>query len=188
MDNVCRAHPYGVYTVHSHGARLMKPAIVFAAVASCMPLAACTKADANDGSTRPYKVGVVDRGEVRVIVEETGVVSPERSIVVKSPISGVVQQLYVREGDHVQTGQALARVMPDIAQANSLAQLRSEIAKARIARDNPMPAAHERPAYRLPGRRIRDGPAVDAPGDRLSARARRAESQRLEFGPKRRID
>lgn len=114
----------------------MKPALVLAAALSCAPLVACNKADADDGSSRPYKVGVVDRGEVRVIVEETGVVSPERSIVVKSPISGVVQQLYVREGDRVQAGQVLARIMPDIAQANSLAQLRSEIARARIARDN----------------------------------------------------
>jgi len=114
----------------------MKPAFVLAAVASCVPLIACNKADAGDGSSRPYKVGAVDRGEVRVIVEETGVVSPERSIVVKSPISGVVERLYVREGDRVETGQVLARIKPDIAQANSLAQLRSEIAKARIARDN----------------------------------------------------
>jgi HlyD family secretion protein len=114
----------------------MKPALVLAAVASCVPLLACNNADANDGSSRPYKVGAVDRGEVRVLVEETGVVAPERSIVVKSPISGVIEQLYVREGDEVKTGQVLARVKPDIAQANSLAQLRSEIAKARIARDN----------------------------------------------------
>ena len=114
----------------------MKPALVLAAAASCVSLLACSNADANDGSSRPYKVGVVDRGEVRVIVEETGVVAPERSIVVKSPISGVVEQLYVREGAEVKTGQVLARVKPDIAQANSLAQLRSEIAKARIARDN----------------------------------------------------
>src|SRR5436309_2398606 len=114
----------------------MKPALVLAAVAFCIPLVACSKADADDGSSRPYKVGVVDRGEVRVIVEETGVVSPDRSIVVKSPISGVVQRLYVREGDRVQTGQVLARIVPDMAQANSLAQLRSEIATARIARDN----------------------------------------------------
>jgi HlyD family secretion protein len=115
----------------------MKPALVVTYVVLSLPVAlSCKKADADDGSSRPYKVGVVDRGEVRVIVEETGVVAPERSIVVKSPISGVVQQLYVREGDRVQTGQVLARIMPDIAQANSLAQLRSEIAAARIARDN----------------------------------------------------
>jgi len=42
----------------------------------------------------------------------------------------------VREGDRVQTGQVLARIVPDMAQANSLARLRSEIATARIARDN----------------------------------------------------
>jgi HlyD family secretion protein len=113
----------------------MKPALVLAAL-SAIPLLACNKADANDGSNRPYKVGVADRGEVRVIVEETGVVAPERSIVVKSPISGVVEQLYVREGAEVRTGQVLARIKPDIAQANSLAQLRSEIERARIARDN----------------------------------------------------
>lgn len=115
----------------------MNPAFVLIAV---LPLsvvtAACSKAGADSRSSRPYKVGVVDRGEVRVTVEETGVVDPERSIVVKSPISGVVQQLYVREGDRVQPGQALARILPDIAQANSLAQLRSEIERARIARDN----------------------------------------------------
>lgn len=113
----------------------MKPAFVLAAFVSCVPLAAaCNQADADDGSSRPYKVGVVDRGEVRVTVEETGVVEPERSIVVKSPISGVVQELYAREGDRVQPGQALARILPDIAQANSFAQLGSEIAAAQIAR------------------------------------------------------
>lgn len=111
----------------------MKPASVLVSLAF---LGACAKAGADGGSSRPYKVGAVDRGEVRVTVEETGVVEPERSIVVKSPISGVVQQLYVREGDRVQPGQALARILPDIAQANSLAQLRSEIARAQIARDN----------------------------------------------------
>ncbi|HEV8509324.1 MAG TPA: hypothetical protein VGQ48_02620 [Gemmatimonadales bacterium] len=39
----------------------MKSALVLAAVASCVPLAACSKADADDGSSRPYKVGVVNR-------------------------------------------------------------------------------------------------------------------------------
>jgi len=117
----------------------MKTAPVLATIASLAALTAlgaCAKAGADGGSSRPYKVGAVDRGEVRVTVEETGVVEPERSIVVKSPISGVVQQLYVREGDRVQPGQALARILPDIAQANSLAQMRSEIARAQIARDN----------------------------------------------------
>jgi HlyD family secretion protein len=105
-------------------------------LAFLVPLAACSNADAGDGSGRPYKVGAVDRGEVRVTVEETGVVEPERSIVVKSPISGVVERLHAREGERVRPGQLLARILPDIAQANSLAELRSQIAAARIARDN----------------------------------------------------
>lgn len=99
-------------------------------------LAACGGAAAADPSARPFKVGVADRGPVHVFVEETGVVEPERQVIVKSPISGVVQKLAVREGDRVVAGQVLARVVPDIAQANSFARIRSEIAAAEITRDN----------------------------------------------------
>lgn len=94
--------------------------------------AACGGADASNANERPYRVGVVDRGEVRVVVEETGLVEPERQVVVKSPISGIVQRLLVREGDRVSAGQLLARIVPDIAQANTLARLRSEVTAARI--------------------------------------------------------
>lgn len=100
-------------------------------------LAGCSRADAElAGSDRPYEVGVVDRGAVQVIVEQTGVVEPERQIVVKSPISGVVDRLTAREGDRVAIGARLARIVPDIAQANSFARIRSDIASAEIARDN----------------------------------------------------
>lgn len=97
---------------------------------------ACSSADANDPNRRPYRVGPVERGDVQVFVEETGVVEPERQVVVKSPISGVVQRLYVREGDRVRPGQPLARIVPDIAQANAFARIRADIAAAEIARDN----------------------------------------------------
>lgn len=102
------------------------------------PLAlACSRAGAAPvEGDRPFKVGVAERGAVQVIVEQTGVVEPERQIVVKSPISGVVERLNAREGDRVTTGQRLARIVPDIAQANSFARLRSDIATAEIARDN----------------------------------------------------
>ena len=93
----------------------------------------CGRPVADQAATRPYRVGVADQGEIRVVVEETGVVEPERQVVVKSPISGVVQKLHVREGDRVHPGQVLARLVPDLAQANSLSRLRSELAAARIA-------------------------------------------------------
>lgn len=99
-------------------------------------VAGCGSADAEDPTARPYKVGVVERGDIRVRVEETGIVEPERQVIMKSPISGVVQRLYVREGDRVQPGQPLARILPDIAQANAFARIRADIAAAAIARDN----------------------------------------------------
>lgn len=101
-------------------------------------LPGCSRSEAEDGngSSRPYKIGVVDTGQVQVFVEETGIVEPERQIVVKSPISGVVTRLAVREGDRVSPGTLLARIVPDIAQANTFARIRSEIAAARIAREN----------------------------------------------------
>jgi RND family efflux transporter MFP subunit len=99
-----------------------------------LPLAAgCGRAEANANGSRPYRIGLVDRGPIRVVVEETGVVEPERQIVVKSPISGVVERLLVREGDRVNPGQLLARVVPDIAQANTLSRLRGELALAEIS-------------------------------------------------------
>ena len=96
---------------------------------------ACSGASASDPSARPFRVGTADRGMIRVLVEETGVVEPERQIVVKSPISGVVQRLLVREGDRVAPGQLLARVVPDIAQANTISRLRSELLSAEITLD-----------------------------------------------------
>lgn len=114
----------------------MRQSLALTALAAVAALG-CSRANADhDSASRPYKVGVVNRGDVQVMVEETGVVEPERQIVVKSPISGVVERLLTREGDRVRPGQLLARIVPDIAQANSFAQLRSEIAAAEIARDN----------------------------------------------------
>ncbi|MGQ0702437.1 MAG: efflux RND transporter periplasmic adaptor subunit, partial [Gemmatimonadales bacterium] len=98
-------------------------------------LIACSGAKAKGATERPFRVGVADTGDIRVLVEETGVVEPERQIVVKSPISGVVEKLYAREGDRVRPGQALARVVPDIAQSNTLARLQSERVAAQIAVD-----------------------------------------------------
>lgn len=111
----------------------MKPVSATLMLLIAVVATGCDRSSANQPIERPYRVGIAERGEVRVVVEETGIVEPERQIVVKSPISGVVQQLYVREGDRVSPGQVLARLVPDLAQANSLSRLRSDLAAARIA-------------------------------------------------------
>jgi RND family efflux transporter MFP subunit len=106
----------------------------FAALVPGLTLAlACSGAKANQPTERPFRVGTADRGDIRVLVEETGVVEPERQIVVKSAISGVAQRLRVREGDRVAVGQVLVEVVPDIAQANSISRLRSEVIGAQIS-------------------------------------------------------
>ncbi len=98
-------------------------------------LAACSGAKASSPTERPFRTGLADQGPIRVVVEETGLVEPERQIVVKSAISGVVQRLLLREGDRVRAGQLLARVVPDIAQANTISRLRSEQVAAQIGLD-----------------------------------------------------
>jgi len=110
------------------------PALAFAAAATAA-VAACGGANARTSTDRPFRVGTVDQGDVRVMVEETGVVEPERQIVVKSPISGIVERLFAREGDRVGAGQVLARIVPDIAQANTISRLRSEVVAAQISVD-----------------------------------------------------
>ncbi len=98
---------------------------------------ACSSAGGNaDPARSALRTGVADRGAIRVTIEETGVVEPQRQIVVKSPISGVVRDLYVQPGDAVRTGQVMAVIVPDIAQANALSQLRSELVGAEIAVQN----------------------------------------------------
>jgi RND family efflux transporter MFP subunit len=98
---------------------------------------ACSQAGGESvGDGYPYAVGEVGVGDIAVTVEETGVVEPERQVVVKSPISGIATRLEVREGDSVQAGQLMATLVPDIAQANALASLQSEIESARIAVQN----------------------------------------------------
>lgn len=98
---------------------------------------ACSQAGGEGiGEGYPYAVGEVEVGDIAVTVEETGIVEPERQVVVKSPISGIATRLEVREGDSVQVGQLMATLVPDIAQANALASLQSEIESARISVQN----------------------------------------------------
>jgi HlyD family secretion protein len=100
-------------------------------------IAGCAAAGGNDGPpAAALRVGVADRGSIRVTIEETGVVEPERQVIVKSPISGVVRDLPVQAGDAVRAGQVMATIVPDIAQANALARLRSELSGGEIAVTN----------------------------------------------------
>jgi HlyD family secretion protein len=63
--------------------------------------------------------------DVQVVVREIGTVEPEVKVEIKSNLSGRVVDLPVRAGDVVQKGQLIARIEPDVNQAQNLLSVRN---------------------------------------------------------------
>ncbi|HEX6084010.1 MAG TPA: efflux RND transporter periplasmic adaptor subunit [Thermoanaerobaculia bacterium] len=80
----------------------------------------------------PVKTGKVEIADVQVKVTEVGTVEPEVKVDVKSAISGKVIEITHRDGDYVRRGDVLARVEPDLNQAQSLADTKNSVASAQI--------------------------------------------------------
>jgi HlyD family secretion protein len=80
----------------------------------------------------PVKVGKTEIADVQVKVTEVGTVQPEVKVDVKSAVSGKVTEILHRDGDSVHRGDILARVEPDLAQAQSLADTKNDLSAAQI--------------------------------------------------------
>lgn len=80
----------------------------------------------------PVKTGKAEIGDVQVKVTEVGTVEPEQKVEVKSAISGKVIEILHRDGDVVRRGTVLARVEPDLNQAQSLADTKNSVVSAEI--------------------------------------------------------
>jgi HlyD family secretion protein len=80
----------------------------------------------------PVKTGKAEIADVQVKVTEIGTVEPEVKVDVKSAISGKVVEILHRDGDYVRRGTVLARVEPDLTQAQSLADTKNSVASAQI--------------------------------------------------------
>src|SRR4051794_26875204 len=80
----------------------------------------------------PVKVGKAEVADVQVKVTEVGTVQPEVKVDVKSAVSGKVTEILHRDGDSVKRGDVLARVEPDLAQAQSLAETKNQLSSAEI--------------------------------------------------------
>ena len=82
------------------------------------------------------RLGKSEISDIQVTVNEVGTIEPLVKVDVKSTLSGKVTDLLVREGDRVARGQILARVEPDVNQAQTLSEVRSGLNMAEIrARD-----------------------------------------------------
>jgi HlyD family secretion protein len=80
----------------------------------------------------PVKTGKAEIADVQVKVTEVGNVQPEVKVDVKSAVSGKVIAISHRDGDYVHAGDVLARVEPDLAQAQSLADIKNALSSADI--------------------------------------------------------
>lgn len=80
----------------------------------------------------PVKVGKAEVADIQVKVTEVGNVAPEVKVDVKSAVSGKVVSIFHRDGDLVKRGDVLARVEPDLNQAQSLADTKNALTAARI--------------------------------------------------------
>lgn len=74
--------------------------------------------------------------DVQVAVSEVGTIEPVKKVDVKSTLSGKVTDLLMREGDRVTRGQVLARVEPDVNQAQTLSDVRSTLTLKELAAED----------------------------------------------------
>ena len=88
---------------------------------------------ADDLDIRLGKSAIAD---VQVAVNEVGTIEPVKKVDVKSTLSGKVTDLLVREGDKVVRGQVLARVEPDVNQAQTLSEVRSSLTLAELGAED----------------------------------------------------
>ena len=70
--------------------------------------------------------------DVQVVVREIGTVEPEVKVDVKSNLSGRIVNLPVRAGDVVRRGDLIARIEPDVNQAQNLLAVKSTVESSTI--------------------------------------------------------
>src|SRR5256884_9078083 len=90
------------------------------------------KGNGNQPPKLPVKVGKAEVADIQVKVTEVGNVQPEVKVDVKSAVSGKVISIFHRDGDLVKRGDVLARVEPDLNQAQSLADTKNALTSAKI--------------------------------------------------------
>jgi HlyD family secretion protein len=102
--------------------------------AAAVAFAARTKGNGNGkeekGPEIPTLAASID--DVQVVVREVGTVEPEVKVDIKSNLSGKVVDLPIRAGDVVKKGQLIARIEPDVNQAQDLLAVRSRVEAAQI--------------------------------------------------------
>jgi HlyD family secretion protein len=102
--------------------------------AAAVAYAARTKGNGNGEDEKGPEIPTLAASieDVQVVVREVGTVEPEVKVEIKSNLSGRVVDLPVRAGDVVTKGQLIARIEPDINQAQNLLAVRNQVQAASI--------------------------------------------------------
>src|SRR3954468_18136278 len=106
--------------------------IILAVVVVAGLVAMKAKGSGKQEPKAPVKIGKAEIADIQVKVTEVGTVQPEVKVDVKSAVSGKVTAILHRDGDVVKSGDILARVEPDLNQAQSLADVKNQLSSAQI--------------------------------------------------------
>jgi HlyD family secretion protein len=112
--------------------KLATISVIVLAVAIVVVFVAMKAGGKKEEAKAPVKVGKTEIADVQVKVTEVGNVQPEVKVDVKSAVSGKVISINHRDGDQVRRGEVLARVEPDLNQAQSLADVKNQLSAAQI--------------------------------------------------------
>lgn len=122
--------------------KLFKPALICAFLASTSFLTGCTEAEATASTEKkkeviaiPVEVASLSSGDISSNYSTTAILEAKEEAFVVARASGIIEHIYVEEGDYVEKGQVLAQLEPeryhlnlDRAQAN-LTGLEKELKK-----------------------------------------------------------
>src|SRR5947208_13371833 len=109
--------------------------IVLAIVVIAAFVAMKAKNSGKEEAKLPVKVGKAEVADIQVKVTEVGNVQPEVKVDVKSVVSGKVVEILHRDGDQVKRGETLARIEPDLNQAQSIADVKNALTASKIRYD-----------------------------------------------------
>lgn len=106
--------------------------LLLAALVAAAGLAACDRDGQASAVTTP-EIAPVERRDLEVRAEASGLLEPVRTVEVKSKASGEILRLMVDTGDQVTRGQLLAEIDPrDVQNAFNQAEADHEVAAARV--------------------------------------------------------
>ncbi|MDP8227572.1 MAG: efflux RND transporter periplasmic adaptor subunit [Candidatus Celaenobacter polaris] len=82
----------------------------------------------------PTAVAKID--DISIVLDEVGEIRPVKEVSVKSKLSGRISKMFVEEGEYIHVGDIIAEIEPDMAQAQTLSRIKSNLKTTEINLEN----------------------------------------------------